>query len=64
MKEVRLTAEEAHANRVWLFGWLLGIVAVFVFVGIGVLPLGSLILSLLILAIVAALYVWTRLRGP
>jgi len=63
-REVKLSAEEAHANRVWLLGWILGIVAVLVFIGIGVRPLKPLILSLLILAAFASLYLWVRLRQP
>ncbi|MCK6633110.1 MAG: hypothetical protein L6Q31_12175 [Fimbriimonadaceae bacterium] len=63
-KQVKLSLEEAHGNRVWLFGWVLGIVSAFVFMGIGARPLIPLILSLSLVAALTVVYLLVRRGGP
>lgn len=63
-KQVKLSPEEAHANRVWIFGWILGIIAALVFLGIGARPLVPLILSLSLVAALTIAYVLLRRAAP
>jgi hypothetical protein len=60
-RKEELTWQERHENRVWLFGWILGIDAALVLLGILARPLVPLVLSLAQLAVVAFVYV--RVRG-